>query len=224
MCAAWQLYLWRQPRTFHKYRWKKKKSPIPTTIMDGFVSWYLPVCECWCCTLSACPDYHWSTTKLVVLVQLCFFVFVSVLSVKRVHYLILRWFIFNPPAHLPESLVPNAYAGRFLLTGIKLLTQPITQTKPYQSGDSTRKQTNSNATIQIMLFSDLCTPASVLPVQLGCFYIAQTVWVGAGEQQDVSLGKEHKRLKSSHTSGLHWKKNQYSWPFCWMNGSNLHFK
>lgn len=52
-----------------------------------------------------------------------------------------------------------------------------------------------------MLWSDLCAPASVLPVQLGCFYVAQTVWVGAGEQQDVSLGKENKRLKSSHPSG-----------------------
>lgn len=179
----------------------KKKSPIPTN--HGWVC--LLVCtSTWMLVLhSACLprlslDYH-QTGCAGSAAFLCFCQCSS--NSKRVHYLILRWFIFNPPAHSPASLVPSAYAGRFLLTGTKLLTQPITQIKPYQSGDSTRKQTNSNATIQIMLLSDLCTPASVLPVQFGCFYVAQTVWVGAGEQQDVSLGKEHKRLKSSHPSG-----------------------
>lgn len=52
-----------------------------------------------------------------------------------------------------------------------------------------------------MRLPGFCPPASVLPVQLGCFYVAQAVWVGAGEQQDVGLGKEHKRLKSSHPPG-----------------------
>lgn len=199
-----------------------KKSPIPTN--DGWVC--LLICtSTWTLVLHpAClprlSQIHCQTGCAGSAAFLCFCQCSS--NSKRVHYLILRCFIFNPPAHSPASLVPSAYAGRFLLTGTKLLAQSITQIKPYQSGDSTRKQTNSNVIIQIMMLSDLCTPASFLPVQFGCFYIAQAVWVGAGEQQDVGLGKEHNRRKSSHPSGA--ALNQYSWPSCWMNGSNLRFK